>query len=74
MARQQEVITDASSLISDLTSVHGHTVSHIYYECTGLPSVICHINKCVLLYSPFEELHKQADIEQASEDEEQTVP
>lgn len=26
------------------------------------------------MYSPFEELHKQADIEQASEDQEQTVP
>lgn len=27
-----------------------------------------------VVHSPFEEFHQQADIEQASEDEEQTVP
>lgn len=41
---------------------------------TGLLPVMCHSNQCGVVYSPLEELHEQADIEQASEDEEQTVP
>lgn len=45
-----------------------------YITSMGLLSVMCHSNKCAVVYSPFEEFHKQADIEQASEDEEQTVP
>lgn len=51
---------------------------HILRARGGLLSAICHGNKCLLAsggaYSPFEEFHQQADVEQASEDEEQAVP